>query len=137
MKQEYEKPLPSASPWSRPFWQGCKRKELLIQQCKKCGSKIFYPKLFCPACLSPELDWIKASGKGKVYTYSTVHAYQPAAFANDVPYTIAVIRLEEGVQMMSRIVDCSPEDIKCDMDVEVVFQDINEEFTLPMFRPAA
>lgn len=134
--KEYEKPLPTPTFWSKPFWEGCKRRELLIQQCKKCGAKVFYPKLFCPNCLSSELDWVKASGKGKVYTYTTVYGYQPEAFAEDIPYTLAVVRLAEGVQMMSRIVDCKPEDIRCDMKVEVVFQDVTDEFTLPMFKPA-
>ena len=133
--KEYRKPLPTSSPWSRPFWEGCKRCELLIQHCKDCGANIFYPKLYCPNCLSPNIEWIKASGRGKVYTFTVVRNYPPTAFAQDVPYVVAVIRLEEEVQLMSNIVDCAPEQIKCDMEVEVVFEDVTDEVTLPKFRP--
>jgi len=133
--KEYKRPLPITTFWSQPFWEGCKRHELLIQQCKICNAKLFYPKLFCPSCLSSELGWIKSGGKGKVYSYTTVYGYQPEAFTDDIPYILAVIRLEEGVQMMSRIVDCKPEDVKCDMNVVVVFKDVTDEFTLPMFKP--
>jgi uncharacterized OB-fold protein len=134
---KYTKPLPSPTPWSKPFWDGCKRHELWIQHCNDCGTNIMYPKYFCPECMSYNLGWIKASGKGRVYTYATVYNYQPAAFAEDGPYTVAVIKLEEGVQMMSNIVDCDPERVKCDMEVEITFDDVTEGFTLPRFKPAS
>lgn len=131
---EYTKPLPKPTPWSKPFWEGCKQHKLLIQECLKCNTKIFYPKLYCPICLSSEIRWIEASGKGRVYTFTTVYNYQPADFSSDVPYIIAVIRLDEGVQLMSNIVDCTPEEIGCDMEVEVVFEDVTDNITLPKFR---
>ncbi len=133
--KEYKKPLPTPLPWSRPFWEGCKRHELLIQRCKDCGTNIFYPKLYCSNCLSPNLEWIKTSGRGKVYTFTVVENYAPTDFAQDVPYVVAVIKLEESVQLMSNIVDCKPEQVKCDMEVEVVFEDVTDEVTLPKFRP--
>jgi len=132
----YNKPLPNITAHGREFWEGTKRHELLIQECKDCGTKVFYPKIFCPQCGSSNLGWIKASGKGSVYSYSSsLGKNAPSAFLGDVPYTIAIIRLEEGVQLMSTIVECSPEDVKCDMDVEVVFDDVTEEITLPRFKP--
>ena len=133
--KEYKKPLPTPSPWSRPFWEGCKKRELLIQHCKDCGANIFYPKLYCPSCLSPNIEWIKASGRGKVYTFTVVHNYPPTAFAEDIPYVVAVVKLEEGVQLMSNIIGCEPEQVKCDMEVEVVFDDVTDEFTFPKFKP--
>jgi len=133
--KEYKKPLPKPTPWSKPFWDGCKNRKLLIQQCISCKKYIFYPKLFCPFCLSPDLSWIEATGKGKIYTYTVVYAYQPTEFSADVPYVVAVIELEEGVKMMSNIVDCKPDNVRCDMDVEVIFEDITEEFTFPKFKP--
>ena len=132
--KEYKKPLPEPTPWSQPFWDGCKRHELLIQRCKDCQTPTFYPKLFCPHCLSPNLAWEKASGRGKIYSYTAVHSYAPSAFSEDTPYVVAVIDLQEGVRMMSNIVDCLPEAVKCDMNVEVVFDDVTEEMTLPKFR---
>ncbi len=133
--KEYKKPLPQPSPWSKPFWDGCKRREFLIQKCKDCERSIFYPKLFCPNCLSDNLEWVRATGRGKVYSYTVIHSYQPTEFEEDVPYVVAVIDLEEGVRMMSNIIECSPEMVKCDMEVEVVFDDVTEEITLPKFKP--
>lgn len=133
----YKKPLPKPTPWSKPFWDGCKNKKLLIQRCKDCEKHIFYPKLFCPFCLSNNLSWIEATGKGKIYTYTVVYSYQPTEFSEDVPYIIAVINLDEGIKMMSNIVDCKPEQVKCDMDVEVVFEEVADEVTLPKFKPVS
>lgn len=133
--KEYKKPLPQPTPWSKPFWDGCKRRELLIQKCKDCQNPNFYPKLFCPNCLSLNLEWVKASGRGKVYSYTVVYSYQPTEFSEDVPYIVAVIDLQEGVRMMSNIVGCPPEAVKCDIEVEVVFDDVTEEITLPKFKP--
>ncbi len=131
---EYKKPLPQSTPWSKPFWDGCKKKKLLIQQCKSCKKYIFYPKLFCPFCLSPDLAWVEAAGGGKIYSYTIVHSYQPSEFSEDVPYVVAVIELDEGVQMMSNIVECKPDEVRCDMKVEVVFDNVNEKVFLPKFK---
>jgi uncharacterized OB-fold protein len=133
--KEYTKPLPKPTPWSKPFWDGCKNGKLLIQQCKECQRYVFYPKLFCPFCLSYDLNWIEATGKGKIYTFTVVYSYQPTEFSADVPYVVAVIDLEEGVRMMSNIVGCKPEAVKCDMDVEVVFEKVSHDVTLPKFKP--
>jgi hypothetical protein len=133
--KEYSKPIPQIKSYSKPFWEGAKRHELLVQKCKDCKKYVFYPKVVCPFCLSDNLEWVQASGRGKIYSYSVVYSYQPKAFAEDVPYVIAVVELEEGVRMMSNIVDCDPETVRCDMDVAVVFDDITDEITLTKFKP--
>jgi len=132
---EYKKSVPKPTPWSQPFWEGCKRHELLIQKCEECQKLVFYPKLFCPHCLSSKLEWVKTSGKGKIYTYSVVHSYAPTEFSDDVPYVVAVIELDEGVRLMSNVIDCPLGSIRCDMRVEAVFHDVTEEITLPKFKP--
>lgn len=131
----YKKPLPQITPWSKPFWDGCKKEELLIQKCQDCQKVIFYPKIFCPDCLSSNLEWIKASGKGKIYSYMAVYSYQPTEFEEDLPYVVAIIDLEEGVRMMSNIIGCNPEDVHCDMNIEVTFDHVTEDFCLPKFKP--
>ena len=133
--KEYKKPLPVIQPWSKEFWEGTKNNQLLIQECKKCGEKIFYPRKSCPECWSSELGWAKASGRGKVYTYSTTLTGVEEVFAEDLPFVLACIDLEEGVRMMSRVVGCAPESVKVGMDVEVVFEPVTEEISLPYFRP--
>ncbi len=135
MSEPKEKPIPVVNTWAIPFWEGCAEQELKIQKCKECEHPIFYPRIACPNCGSDELEWIVTSGRGKVYSYTVVENNAPSAFAQDVPYVVAVIRLEEGVQMLSNIVECDFSELACDMPVEVVFEKLNDEFTLPKFRP--
>jgi hypothetical protein len=135
MEFEMTKPIPETQPWSERFWEGTKQGKLLIQVCKDCKSKIFYPRKFCPECWSGNLDWIRASGKARIFTFSTAYSMVEPKFMDELPYTIAYVDLEEGIRMMTRIIDCKPEDISFDMDVEVLFHERNGYF-LPYFRPA-
>ena len=135
MEFDMKKPLPVTQPWSEKFWEGTKQGKLLIQVCKDCESRIFYPRKYCPECWSGNLDWIEASGKARIETFSTAYSMVEPKFMDELPYTIAFVNLDEGIRMMTRIVDCKPEDIRFDMPVEVVFHE-REGFFLPYFRPA-
>jgi hypothetical protein len=132
---DLKKPAPQTQPWSEKFWEGTKAGKLLIQACSDCGSRIFYPRKFCPDCWSANLDWIEASGRGTVFTFSTAYDMVEPKFMDELPYTIAYVDLEEGVRMMTRIVGCQPEEITFGMAVEVVFHE-QEGFYLPYFKPA-
>jgi enoyl-CoA hydratase/carnithine racemase/uncharacterized OB-fold protein len=131
----YKKPLPAVQPWTEEFWKATKQHKLLIQECSDCREKIFYPRKYCPECWSSNLGWSEASGKAKVFSHTVTMDMVEPKFMGDLPYVLAMVDLEEGVRMMTRIVDCDPEDVHIDMDVEVVFEDITDEFALPMFRP--
>ncbi len=87
-------------------------------------------------CYSYDTEWIVASGKGKVYTFAVYHQAYYKVFENDLPYVTAVVELEGGPRLLSNIVGCSPEEVRCDMPVEVTWEDISEEFSLPKFKPA-
>ena len=130
------KPEPVVAPWARPFWNAAKEQRLVLQQCNACRKFIFYPRIACPHCSSDDLAWCAASGRGTIYSYTVVENNAPSAFIADMPYVVAVIRLEEGVQMLSNVIDCDPADLRCDMPVVVTFDALNERFTLPKFRPA-
>ncbi len=130
-----KKPAPIVNDWARPFWEAARQGKLTIQQCKDCKKPIFYPRLCCPHCFSEDIHWIEASGKATVYSYTVVENNAPSAFIADMPYVVAVVRLEEGVQMLSNIVGCDPYEVKCDMPVQVTFEKLDEEFTLPKFKP--
>ena len=80
-------------------------------------------------------EWSSVSGRGRVYTWTIFHQLYHPGFQNDVPYNVAVIKLDEGPQLVSNVVGCRNEDIKLDMPVEVVFDDVTDEVTLPKFRP--
>ena len=128
------KPIPIPTLETKPYWDACRQHELRIQQCKSCGEYRHYPQPMCPACYSFEVDWLKVSGKGRVYSWVVCHhAFHPA-FTEEVPYAVVTIELDEGVRLISRMVDTKPEELEIDMPVEVVFEDVNEEITLPMFK---
>lgn len=131
---EYRKPLPRSTLDSREFWEGCKRHELVIQRCKDCGTYRHYPRAMCSNCNSTNIEWAKVSGKGSVYTYTVAYPPVHPAFADEVPYAIAIVELEEGVRMVTNVVDCKPEDIYIGMSVEVVFDEVTDQVTLPRFR---
>lgn len=135
MEFDMTRPLPMTQPWSEPFWEGTKQGKLLVQHCLDCDTNIFYPRKLCPECWSGNLDWIESSGKAKIVTFSTAYDMVEPKFMEDLPYTLAYVDLEEGVRMMTRIVECQPEDIDFNMEVEVVFHKLNDDFFLPYFRP--
>lgn len=134
---DYRKPLPQPTPETQEFWDGTKAGELRLQRCDACSHVIFPPRPFCPECASRNVSWFKASGKGKLYSYVINH--RPAfGFEQDAPYAIAVVMLDEGVKMMTNMVDVAqtPEALVLDMPVEVAFDAVTDAVTLPKFRPA-
>ena len=135
MTTEYAKPLPEVTEDNGPFWEGCKRHELLLQKCDNCGHQR-YASPTCPQCWSSEHQWVKASGKGKVYTWIVVHQRYSRAFENDLPYNVTIVELEEGPRVMTNLTGIKNEDIRPELAVEVVWDDVTEEITLPKFTPA-
>jgi uncharacterized OB-fold protein len=132
---EYMKPLPDISEGAQPYWDACKEHRLVLPKCRSCGEIYFFPREFCPHCLSGGIEWIEASGKGKIHTYSIVGRPASPSFSDDVPYAVAIIELDEGPRMMSNVCDIAPDEICVDMPVEVVFEDVSESVSLPKFRP--
>jgi hypothetical protein len=132
-----DKFLPRPTPESAPFWQGCKEHKLLLQHCSGCGTYQFYPRLLCAICMSEDLEWREASGRGKVETYTIVTRAVSDAYAANAPYVIALITLEEGPRMMSNVVGCDAQSVTCGMAVEVVFEAWSAEITMPKFRSVA
>ena len=135
MADNYKKPLPYIHEETRPYWEAAKKHELRIQKCRICGTHYFYPRDFCPSCFSFDVEWVRASGRGTVYSFTICQRGAPG-FEGDAPYNLAIIELEEGARMMSNVVECAETDLKVGMAVEVVFDDVTEDVTLPKFRPA-
>jgi len=132
---DYQKPLPVPDGDTQPYWSAAKEHRLTIQLCQDCRQAIFYPRSVCPHCMSDRIEWIEASGRGTIYSYTVVHR-SPAQFKDDVPYVVALIDLEEGVRMMSNVVGCPPSDVSIGAAVEVLFDHVTPEITLPKFRLA-
>lgn len=129
--------LPVADPDSKSFWEGCHRHELLVQKCGECGTFRYPPRSGCHECGSLKSEWVKIKGKGEVFSYTIVPFASHPALEDKVPYNIAIVSLPEagGVHMVSNLVDCANQNIRIGMPVEVVFEKIQEEITLPLFRP--
>ena len=132
---DYLKPIPSYDTDTQPFWEGCKAHELRIPRCNHCGEHYYPPRAICPHCLSNDVAYTKVSGRGEVYSMSIIHQNILPGWRDEVPYILAFIKLEEaGVQMLSNVVDVDdPYTVKIGTPVEVVFRDINEEISLPLF----
>ena len=131
-----EKPLPVIDHDSAPYWQAAHEGRLDIPLCGDCGKHHFYPRAICPYCHSDNLRFNTVSGRGRVHTFTTARRPAGPAFADDVPYVVALIELEEGPRMLSDLRDCPPEDAAIEMPVEVFFEDVPGSLSIPHFRPA-
>ncbi len=133
-----QRPLPSLKELdTQPFWQATKTKELRYQQCDDCGKIVFYPRAHCTGCLSGNLSWRVASGRGRVYTYSVVRQSYHPFFRNLVPYAVAWIDLEEGPRLLSNVVgvDDPLTDISIGQEVVVHWEE-HDDVCIPLFKPA-
>lgn len=133
MKNEH-RPLPKPTPETRHFWNGTREGKLLLQTCTHCETSYFPPRPFCPHCSSSDITLRAASGRATLHSYVINHL-APREWA--VPYAIAVVQLAEGPRMMSNIVGCpqTPEALVLDMPLQVTFEKLNDEITLPLFEP--
>lgn len=130
-----KKLVPTPTPETQHFWEGAKNGQLLLQQCVQCQHTYFPPRPFCPKCASRSVKVIQASGKATLYSYVINHRPMPGF---DKPHSIAVVELAEGPRMMTNIVQCpqTPEALQLDMPLEVTFDPITDDISLPKFKPA-
>jgi len=127
-----QKPVPEITKISEPFWQACKDGKLMIMNCTDCGRPFFYPRRCCPACWSEKVEWIESKGLGTIWTLSDVAiSLWGDAWENTVPYTVAVIDLDDGVRMASRLVGGSG--WKIGDRVRVCFQPGENDVVMPYF----
>ena len=131
---EYDGPLPIITATEKPFWDGARRHELMLYKCLTCGA-YYNPPTHCVHCNNPNMAWVRGSGHGKVYNYIIYHMVYHPKWQNRVPYNVAWVELDEGPLIMTNIVGCENEQIYIDMPVEVTFDDITEEVSLPKFQP--
>lgn len=97
------KPQPRVNALNRPFWDGCNRGRLLIQHCGACRRHVFYPRVCCPYCREDRLEWVEASGLGKVISHTTIYRTHHDGFNGDAPYVFAAIELEEGTCLYGQL----------------------------------
>jgi uncharacterized OB-fold protein len=136
---DYKKPLPEIDEDSKPFWDAARRHEIVLHQCRVCGrfAPLQYP-LGGTGCLEhgdANMEWVRVSGKGTLFSFVVFHQTIDPAFKDDLPYNVAMVELEEGPLLISNVIDCNNEDLTIGMPLEVVFEDITEEESLPKFIP--
>ncbi|WP_289850700.1 OB-fold domain-containing protein [Actinoallomurus purpureus] len=125
---------PAVGPDTRFFWDGVRDGELRIQRCAECGRLRHPPGPMCPACQATKRDHVTASGRGTLHSY-VVHHHPPVP-GLDPPFVVALVELDEGVRMVGNLLGCPPEQVRIGMPVEVSFQEMDDELTLPQWRPA-
>jgi hypothetical protein len=138
MVMEYIPGIPLLRPYidfdNEGFWEGVKQHKLVFQKCTDCGLFVHRPRPMCPRCLSTEKEWVPSEGKGKVYGWVNF-VYANASYPGiKVPYPVVIVELLEGVRMISNIHDETVEEIYIGMPVEVVFDDLADDLTLPKFK---
>jgi hypothetical protein len=121
-------PAPRLDPELRPFWEAAAQGKLLLKRCRACGAAHYYPRALCPFCLSAATEWFEASGKGEIYSYSV-------ARRGDI-YAIAYVTLDEGVTMMTNLVECDFDALRIGQRVRLVFVPSDGGPPVPMFTPA-
>ena len=130
-----EKPLPAITEDGAPYWEYAKQHELRVQRCSSCGHLRFPPSNVCPKCLAEPNEWVRLSGRGKIYSFIVIHRPQHPAFQDDAPYNVAIVELEEGIRLHGNVVDCRNENLAVGLPVEVTFDHVKDDVVLPKFRP--
>ena len=137
MSTDYTKPLPIITDDNREYWDYCKQHQLRMQKCNNCGFIRFPPGILCPECHSMDAEWVQLSGTGKIYSFVVYRRAFHPSYEGDIPYAVAVIQLTEGPRMESNITGAGVEDISIDIPVEVYFDDVTDEISLPKFKPVS
>ena len=126
--------LPAITDLTRPFWTATAQGRLLLPHCKACGQHFFRPEVACTHCFATDWQWVQASGRGTLYSYSVVHRAPAPGFA--VPLALAVVELEEGPMMFSNLVGCEVDDVRIGMALRVRFEQVAPVVWLPRFEAA-
>ena len=130
------KPVPHPSELSAPYWKSLREGVLSIQRCAGCGAFRHYPRLVCDSCYSFEVDWVPTSGRGEVYSWTVAHHAFHRGFADDIPYVLAIVALQEGVRALGRLRDVAAGDLRIGLAVQLAVEQREDGWALPAFVPA-
>jgi uncharacterized OB-fold protein len=128
------RPRPRIGPDNEPFWEGCRHHRLMLPTCAECGKAHLPPGPVCPYCLSDRITWQRATGQGRVSSWTIVHKAWFPAFRDDIPYNVVQIELDEGPRLTSSLVGLFGREPEIGQRVEVVFDDVDDTLTLHRFR---
>ena len=128
-------PTPNPNALTQPWWDATKERRLTVQHCVACDRLVFYPREFCPHCLSSEMEWVEVGGKGRVHTYTVIRQAAHPYFQEQVPYLYGVVELDEGPRMYTNFL-MDIDAIEVGQRVEAVFTDISDDYTIVQWKPA-
>jgi uncharacterized OB-fold protein len=129
------RPAPEITGHAAPFWAAARDGRLVIQHCPACGHSQHYPRPWCTNCLHEPPDFVETSGEGTIYTFTVIRRSAVPAFAARVPYVLAFVDLDEGVRLVTNIVDCDPDAVRIGQRVRARFEAIDDEHTVVLFAP--
>jgi len=135
MNSEWKRSLPAISPETRPYWEACRERRLVIQRCHECDKYQTYYRAFCCHCWSSVVEDVTVDGEGTVWAFTIAYQNRTPGWEDFVPYVLAAVELKEGVKLMTNIINCPPDDVRVGMPVRVTFVDATDEVTLPYFEP--
>jgi uncharacterized OB-fold protein len=128
-------PAPAVSPETAAFWEATTAGRLVLPRCRSCGTVIWYPRALCPECHSTDIEWIDASGRGVVYSF-TVSRRGEGEYREAAPYVLAYVELDEGPRVLTNLVDVKPVNVTVGMPVVATYADTGAGAALVRFRPA-
>ena len=131
---EISKPVPSITSNMREFFAAARESRLIVQRCDGCATLRFPSYEICSKCNSTRAHWVPVSGRGEIFSYNVMHQVYHPGFAAEAPYAVIVVELEEGCKMVSNLLGVKPHEIRCGMPVEVVFEKVSDEVSLPKFK---
>jgi uncharacterized OB-fold protein len=124
-----------AEPYARPLWEAAQEERLVIQQCAPCSQAQFYPRPLCQQCGAAEFDWVEVAGTGTIASYTVIRRTVALhEFADEIPYAVGYVDLSEGPRIYTRFADCDPEAIEIGQEVQVTFEPVSDDVTLPLFQ---
>ncbi len=136
MTNEPKPRAPEPSKATREYWEATKHEQLVLPYCLDCEEYFFYPRGRCPECMTKEVEYREATGRGELVSYTTVLRPPAPDLQERAPYINALVRLDEGVQLMANIEAESEDTLEVGMPLEVTFVETKGEYKLPYFKPA-
>jgi uncharacterized OB-fold protein len=133
MAEPEGRPEPRPTAESAAYWEAAANERLVVQRCATCGGHQFYPRAFCVSCLSDQVEWVPSAGAGRIYTFTVCRIPAHPSMADKVPYAVALVDLDEGVRLLSNVVDCPIDRIHVGARVAVRFERISSSTVLPQF----
>jgi len=134
MKPADGKMLPRITADKKPFWEALRQKRFMTTRCKKCAAVSFPPRMICPACLGDQREWVELSGRGTIYAF-TLNRIVARAFIDEAPFVTAMVDLEEGPRILTRIENASYEELSIGQAVKIGFKEFTKEIPFYYFEP--